>query len=123
MKRHWIEYRTRRQFSPLTYWVHRPTDGALWHKSKDFNPPMPLVAGRGYPRFLIEYGDFVYHYASLAELRHCIDVLSRRVLPTAIRLCEDRGDVHLNSHWLSRLPAHVLPAALHRLHAQSARGV
>jgi hypothetical protein len=52
----------------------------------------------------------VFEFASLAEVRVCIEVPSRKVLPTTIRLTEERGrgGVGPNGHWLSRLPSRVL---------------
>ena len=112
MKRHWIEYRTTRTHGPMTYWVHRAADGKAWYKSQAHDPPLePAVPGKGFPLLFVEYRDFTFVFASLAELRTAIEVLGRKVLPTTIRLTEDRGVgagwIGPNKHWLSRLPGRV----------------
>ena len=91
MKRHWIEYRPTRTHGPMTYWVHREADGKPWYESQAHEPPLqPAVPGKGFPLFIVEYGDFTFVFASLAELREAIDVLGRKLLPTTIRLTEAR---------------------------------
>jgi hypothetical protein len=112
MKGHWIEYRPTRQYGPMTYWVHRETDGRPWNQSEAYDPPMEdAVAGKGFPLMLVEYDDFTFVFASLAEVRAAIEVLGQKLLPTTLRLSADRGGggVGPNQHWLSRLPAHVMP--------------
>lgn len=117
MKRHWIEYNAAPVYGPMTYWVHRQLEPGQWQRSGSFDPPLqPPVPGRGYPHFHVEYGDFTFHFASLAELRACIDVLGHKVLPTTLRLTTDRAGAEggsrfhpgPNTHWLSTLPAQVL---------------
>jgi len=109
MKRHWIEYRPTRTHGPMTYWVHREADGKFWYESQRHDPPLePAVPGEGFPVFFVEYRDFTFMFASLAEIRVAIDTLGRKLLPTTIRLTEERGDgVGPNQHWLSRLPGAV----------------
>jgi hypothetical protein len=111
MKRHWIEYRPKRTHAPMTYWVHREADGKMWYESQAHDPPLEsAVPGKGFPLFFVEYRDFTFVFASLAEVRVAIDTLGRKLLPTTIRLTEERGGgVGPNQHWLSRLPAHVTP--------------
>jgi hypothetical protein len=94
----------------MTYWVHREADGEAWNRSTRHEPPLPTsVAGRGFPHFHVEYRGFVFDFASLDEIRSGIDVLGRKVLPSTLRLTADRGgQVGPNTHWLSRLPPHVL---------------
>ena len=49
-----------------------------------------------------------FEFASLHELRRCIDVLGRKLLPTTRALSEGTG-TGPNRHWLSRLPAAAKP--------------
>ena len=111
MKRRWISYSPTRVYSPMTYWVHREADGQPWNRSSHHQPPLqPALPGRGFPEFHVEYRDFVFSFASLEELRACIDVLGGKVLPSTLKLTGDRGgEVGPNTHWLSRLPSRVLP--------------
>ncbi len=90
----------------MSYWVHVEVDGKHWLDAREFVPPLPLpVAGRGYAGFFVELDGFTFYFASLAELDHCVEILSQRVLPTSRRLSEIRGTGYgPNNHWLSRLP-------------------
>jgi hypothetical protein len=64
----------------------------------------PYRGGR-YATFFVELDGFTFRFASLAELDHCVEILSQRVLPTSRRLSEIRGTGYgPNNHWLSRLP-------------------
>ena len=111
MKRHWIEYGENWMASPMSYWVHIEVDDLPWCEAGRFDPPKPRpVAGRGYARFYVEVEDFLFHFASLEELRVCIGTLSERVLPTTLRATRERGQgaIGPNGHWLSRLPARLL---------------
>jgi hypothetical protein len=94
----------------MSYWVHREVGGRRCDRHTRPEPPLqPVVAGRGFPHFHVEYRDFVFRFASLAEVRVCIDTLGRKLLPTTLRLTQERGgQVGPNSHWLSRLPSRVL---------------
>jgi hypothetical protein len=109
VKRHWIEYRDERPASPLTFWVHRAVGDAPWYESQEFEPPrQPVVPGRGYPLFKVECDGFTFEFASLCEIRACIETLAKKVLPRTIDLSRERGTAKgPNSHWLSRLPANV----------------
>ena len=95
----------------MSYWVHVEVDGSQWHESSEFEPPLPgPVAGKGYPRFFVEFDGCTFEFASLAELRVCITTLGQKLLPTTIRLSKDRGSsMGPNSHWLSRLPPRTKP--------------
>ncbi|MDQ3904101.1 MAG: hypothetical protein M3300_01295 [Actinomycetota bacterium] len=105
MKRYWIEYTPTRTTSPMTYWVHVPTDGRPWYQAAMFAPPLPRgIGGKGYPLYAVEIDGFTFRFASLAELRVCITTLGQKHLPTTIRLSAGRGGAGPNSHWLSRLP-------------------
>jgi len=109
MKRCRIEYVKHFSPGPMTFWVHRPVECDGWHEAESYEPPLPrVVAGRGYPRFYVEFDGFEFEFASLHELRRCIDVLEAPLLPTSRRLAEGSGSGP-NSHWLSRLPARVKP--------------
>jgi hypothetical protein len=109
MKRHWIEYRPTRQHGPMTYWVHREVDGKPWYQSAVHDPPLePAIPAKGFPLLFVEFGDFTFVFASLAEVRVAIEVLGQKLLPATLRLTADRGGgVGPNQHWLSRLPGHV----------------
>ncbi len=111
MKKHWIEYADRWRPGPMSYWVHVETDGRPWHAASQFAPPLPgPVAGKGYARFFVEFDGCTFEFASLDELRVCISTLGQKLLPTTIRLSQQRGGgMGPNSHWLSRLPAKAKP--------------
>jgi len=106
MSRHWVEYSDERVRSPLTFWVHRERPGESWSLGSELEPPLPgPVGGKGYPKFFVSVADFEFRFASLEEMRHCIDVLSRKDLPTSLELSAERGSgASPKSHWLSRLP-------------------
>jgi hypothetical protein len=111
MKRHWIEYTEKRVPSPLSYWVHIDADGSDWFSARFFQPPLPFpVPDKGFATFWIECDGVVFKFASLDELRACIGVLARKLLPTTIRLAQDRGgDIDPSRHWLSKLPLQAKP--------------
>lgn len=111
MKRQWIEFGPKWTPGPLSYWVHRETDGKEWSIAQRFQPPLPQpVAGRGYPSYHVEFNGVEFRFASLDELQAAIDILGQKLLPTTIRLARDRGgDAGPNEHWLSRLPAKAKP--------------
>ncbi len=111
MKRHWIEYQETKPNCPMTYWVHREVDGKPWHAAEEFDPPrQKAVPGRGYPVFKVEFDGFTFEFASLAEIRVCTKTLQKKLLPRTIDLSRERGTtLGPNSHWLSRLPADVMP--------------
>ena len=93
----------------MTYWVHREVDGKPWYDAEDFDPPRQKVApGRGYPVFKAEIDGFTFEFASLPEIRACIDTLGEKLLPTSLKLTRKRGSARgPNTHWLSRLPKDV----------------
>ena len=111
MKRHWIEYTEKWMPGPLSYWVHIEADGCDWYNAQFFQPPLPFpVPDKGFPTFWIECDGVMFQFASLDELRACIDILSRKLLPTTIRLAQDRGgNVGPSRHWLSKLPLQAKP--------------
>lgn len=91
----------------MTYWVYRCEDESRWHEAKVYLPPAPPpVAGSGFPMFHVELDGVPFVFASLRELRVCIEVLSRKVLPTTVQLIRESGlKSFSNSVWLARLPA------------------
>ena len=111
MKNRWITFTDKWQPSPLSYWVHVESDGRPWHAAAEFDPPLPRpVPGQGFARYYIEFDGCTFEFASLDELRTCIATLRQKLLPTTIRLSQDRGgEMGPNSHWLSRLPAKTKP--------------
>ncbi len=110
MKRRWIEFDSEwARDCPMSFWVHRPVDGTSWARSEEFDPTTPsVVPGKGYPVYFVEFDGFVFKFSSLAEINVCIDTLGQKNLPNVHPECEKRG-VGPVSHWLNRLPAHVLP--------------
>ena len=102
MKRYWIDYSSVFTVQPMTYWVH----GLLTSKQIEESV---LRLSDGWPTFCVELDDFIFRFASLQELDHCIETLSKKVLPQPSRLAAARRDQlgHANQHWLSRLPAAV----------------
>lgn len=111
MKRHWIEYTEKWVPSSLSYWVHIEADGNDWYNAQFFQPPLPFpVPEKGFATFWIECDGVVFQFASLDELRACIGILGRKLLPTTIRLAHDRGgDIGPSRHWLSKLPLEAKP--------------
>jgi hypothetical protein len=91
----------------MTYWVYRCADEERWHEARAYQPPAPPpVAGKGFPLFHVELDGVLFEFASLRELRVCIEVLSRKVLPTTAQLIRECGLKRFSNHvWLARLPA------------------
>lgn len=115
MKRFWIDYHDTKQYSQMTFWVHEAV-GAEEVEARDrqYDPPMPAKRPfKGFPVFNVEVDGFTFKFASLHELRHCIDTFEKKVLPqtvydstTKVEL-DPAFDGWANQHWLSRLPGHV----------------
>lgn len=102
-----IEYRDHPVRTPVTPWVHRGLDGPHWTATL-FDPPLPRpVHGKGYPVWFVDHRGRSLVFASPEEIAHVIDVLGRKILPSARKL----GKPHMavNSHWLSRLHASFKP--------------
>lgn len=102
-----IEYRDHPVRTPVTPWVHRGLDGPHWTATL-FDPPLPRpVHGKGYPVWFVDHRGRSLVFASPEEIAHVIDVLGRKILPSAREL----GKPHMavNSHWLSRLHASFKP--------------
>jgi hypothetical protein len=107
MKRSWIEYSKEWRQSPMSFWVHRATDGKAWHQAKEFNPAMPRpVAGLGYPYFFVECDGFIFEFASLDEIDACVARLSQRHLPDTEQ--EAKGMSGPGAFWQNKLPKSVL---------------
>lgn len=110
MKMRRILYTPAWRHGPMTYWVHLPVGGLPWAEARAFDPPAPRpVPGRGFPFFVVEFDGAVLCFASLAELRVCLDTLGRRVLPSNLRLTRARGGGYgPSNHWLNRLPLRAM---------------
>ena len=105
MKRHWIEYTEKRKQGPMTYWVHvpSPTDPT------DERPPLPLaIPDKGFPYYFVEVDGFTFQFASLDEMRVCIETLGKKLLPNTLRLARDRGG-DPREHWLRKMPDETKP--------------
>lgn len=93
----------------VSYWVHVGVDEdkCSYYSCKKFEPPFPAkVFGKGFPYLTIKTEGTSFVFASLAELDHCIDVLSQKNMPTTRMLSEKRDENSgPNKHWLSRFPA------------------
>ena len=89
--------------APVAFWVHIPVAG----NAADFEPPAPLaVPHRGYSFLHVEFGEHELIFSAPAQLRHFIEVMEKKPLPTTRQLSAKRGlPVGPNGHWLSRLPA------------------
>ena len=111
MKHYQIKYTAQWTPSPVSFWVHRPVDAEHWANATQFDPPIPRgVPGKGWPALEVELDGVCLRFASLVELEHVMDVLSRNPLPTTRRLAQVSGTARgPNSHWLSRLPAKAKP--------------
>lgn len=92
----------------MSFWVHRPADRKPWYDSKEFDPPVNPVPGKGYPHYYVEVNGFVFRFASLAELSVCISTLGKKHLPSTDRETQDLG-TGPGKHWLNKLPAEVKP--------------
>jgi hypothetical protein len=106
MKKFWIEFHASWQHGPMTYWTYRADDDSRWHEAQKYTPPAPPpFRAKGYPMFHIELDGVSFRFASLLELRRCIEVLSRKVLPTTAQLIRESGLKGFSNHmWLGRLP-------------------
>ena len=103
MKRHWTEYTEQWTHGPMTYWVH------VESVPGKFDPPAPAsVSGKGYPVYYVEVDGFTFQFASLDEMRGCIDVLGKKLLPNTIRLAQQRGG-DPSEHWLRKMPNETKP--------------
>ena len=93
-----IDYRDGPWISSLTPWVHKGVDAPYW-KATVFDPPMPrAMQGKGWPVWIVEHRGRELVFASMQEIEHAIDILSRKILPST----RDLGKPYraVNSHWL-----------------------
>ena len=105
MKRHWIEYTETWTAGPMTCWVHVEAKS----DASKLNPPAPApIPGKGFPVYYVEVDGFTFQFASLDEMRVCIDTLGNKLLPNSLRLAQDRGG-DPNEHWLRKMPEHTGP--------------
>lgn len=97
-----IQYRKEKPFSPIAPWVHRGVDGPYWSATR-FDPPMPPrdPAAGGYPVWVVTHRGRELVFTSPQEIRHAIDVLGQKILPSPRALGQAQSAV--NAHWLSRL--------------------
>jgi hypothetical protein len=102
-------YNRKRQFSPLSFWVHKPLDADTLDRASVFEPPMPgPVPGKGYPVYEIEYRGHTLFFCSTSEIRHCINILSEKVLPTTQSLAMKAGyPGYQHLHWLATWPGDI----------------
>lgn len=108
--KYWIEYTEQYEQSPLSFWVHYPVErGIPWVEAKKYVPSLPnKVIGKGYILYKVEHKGSVLVFSSLEEIEHCIEVLSKKVLPTTRNLANQswvEGYQHL--HWLTKWPSHI----------------
>jgi hypothetical protein len=79
MKRHWVEFAEHSTAGPITYWVHVP----FRDDPNRLIPPRPaLVPDKRSPVYYAEVDGFTFQFALLGELRVCIGVLGKKLLPT-----------------------------------------
>ncbi len=101
-----FEYSDSFRPSPVTFWAYRQTDDEPWSESAIHEPALPRpIPGKGYCYCVVEYQNQEFEFASVHEIRHVIDVLNQKVLPTSTKLSHDVSRKNgPNSHWLSRIP-------------------
>jgi hypothetical protein len=67
-----------------------------------------VTPGKGYAVYYVEVDGFVFRFASLDEMRVCIDVLGKKLLPSTLRLARERGG-DAREHWLRKMPEETKP--------------
>lgn len=106
-----IEFYRSRKFSPVSWWVHeaRAGEGVEWRHSETYDPPFPnKVALKGFPYLVVSIGNFELEFASSYEVKHCIDVLSQKNLPsTKNMVCQSSTTYKGYNHWLASYPAYL----------------
>ncbi len=89
----------------MTYWVHVPSQT----DPTEVTPPLPVaVAEKGFPLYCVEVDGFTFQFASLDEMRVCIETLGKKLLPNTLRLAKDRGG-DPDQHWLRKMPNETKP--------------
>jgi hypothetical protein len=101
----------KRLTGPITFWVHRPTDNEVWAKATRFDPPLPPEGPDGYPHYVVEHLGHEVWFASLAEVLHAEEVLSREPLPSGSELAREsqRRTLRVGDHGHARHDTHVRP--------------
>ncbi len=106
MTKYWKEYLEEYRQSPLSSEVHRPVNSDIWLYATEYDPPLPKAeAGQGYTLYKIEVKGRELQFSSLQEIERCIQVLSKRNLPTTYQLSQQswcKGWQH--THWLTKFP-------------------
>ena len=95
----------------MTFWVHHKIDPNQGSDIDNFEPPRSkIIGGKGYPLVHIHYLGVELIFSSKEEIEHAIEILGTKNLPTTSALSAKHTlSVGPNSHWLSRLPAHLKP--------------
>ena len=105
MKRHWVEFTEDWSPGPMTFWVHVPSTS----DPSVFKPPAPLwIPGKGFPVYFAEVDGFTFQFASLDELRVCVSVLGKKLLPNTLKLAKAQGG-DPDQHWLRLMPDATKP--------------
>lgn len=88
--------------APGAFWVHAP----VLDEPGMFEPAAPTeVPHKGYALLHVELQSFTLVFSSGAQLKHYIEILARKLLPTTRQLSVQRTNhAGPNGHWLSRLP-------------------
>jgi hypothetical protein len=109
MKKYRIEYSETWKNVPMAFWVHKEIDGQPWYDAKEFSPPAPIKDINGnYKIYNVEIDGFTFIFSSKEQIEECINILSKKLLPSTIELSKSRTEnLGPNSHWLSRLPENV----------------
>lgn len=109
MKKYWIEYSDTWKNVPMAYWVHKEIDSLNWYNAEEFLPLAPVKGiNEKYEIYNVEIDGFTFIFSSKEQIEECINVFSKKLLPTTIELSKNRTNNHgPNSHWLSRLPEYV----------------
>jgi hypothetical protein len=88
--------------------LQRPIYFVLGNHDFYHGSPLDAVRGKGYPVFYVEVDGFTFQFASLDEMRVCIDTLGTKLLPNTLRLARDQGG-NSDEHWLRKMPDHTKP--------------
>lgn len=105
--------------APMAFWVHIPEAAGLCA------PPAPMhIPHQGYAFLHVEVEDVDLQFSAMPQLEQFIDVIDRKLLPTARYLSLQRGgSVGPNGHWLSRLPARLKSPKRRALLAQELQAI
>lgn len=99
----------KRLTGPLTFWVHEPQDNDVWAKATQFDPPLPPAAADGtFPHYVVEHLGHEVWFASLDEVLHAQEVLTRDSLPSGEELATEAGrPERAYMHWIETFPARL----------------